>query len=131
MDSSAMPQSGFGLGQNFLFGSAAGCQAVQRPNIVTISKRFKRYMDPNLLTKNSPIKLNYRMVYAEHQSPYQIQVEFELNKVNKLNTFAIFNPSTFLIKMLNFFSFLDYYFFSFFILANASHRFVFTKIMFK
>lgn len=77
-----MPQPGFVLGQNFLFGSAAGCRAVQRPNIVTISNQFKRYMDPNLLTNSAPIEVNYRMVYAEHQSLYQIQVEFELNKVN-------------------------------------------------
>lgn len=78
-----MPQPGFVLGQNFLFGSAAGCRAVEMANIVTISKRFKRYMDPKLLTKNAPIEVKYRMVYAEHQSPHQIQVEFALNKVNR------------------------------------------------
>lgn len=124
-----MPQPGFVLGQNFLFGSAAGCQAVQSSNIVTISKRFKRYMDPNLLTKNAPIEVNYRMVYAEHQSPHQIQVEFELNKVKQQKIACQSFDSTIshhFTKCLLFFNFIIYI-----CLANASHRFVSTEIVFK
>lgn len=80
LDASAMPGSGFVLGQNFLLGSVRGCAAVQEPHIVTISNRFKRHMRSDLLTAVAPIETDYRVVYAEHQSPLQIQVEFTLDK---------------------------------------------------
>lgn len=81
LDSSAMPEPGFVLGQNFWLGSMKGCAAVQKPPPLTISNRFQRFMHSDLLTATAPFKIDYRMVYAEHRSPLQIQVEFVLEKI--------------------------------------------------
>lgn len=76
-----MPGSEFFLGKNFFLGSPKNCKAVQDPEIVTISKKFPRLMNSNLLTATPPFEFDYRVVYAEHRSPYQIQVEFTLTKL--------------------------------------------------
>lgn len=76
-----MPEPGFVLGQNFWLGSMKGCAAVQKPPPLTISNRFQRFMHADLLTATAPFKIDYRMVYAEHRSPLQIQVEFVLEKI--------------------------------------------------
>lgn len=83
-----MPEPGFVLGQNFWLGSIKGCAAVQKPPPLTISNRFQRSMHSDLLTATAPFKIDYRMVYAEHRSPLQIQVEFVLEKV--VNMFFFF-----------------------------------------
>lgn len=75
-----MPEPGFVLGQNFWFGSIRGCEAVQKPHRLTLSNRFQRFMHSDLLTSTAPFNIDYRMVYAEHRSPLQIQVEFVLEK---------------------------------------------------
>lgn len=81
LDSSGSPDSGFVLGQNFWLGSMKGCEAVQKPHTLTLSNRFQRFMHSALLTSTAPFDIEYRMVYAEHKSPWQIQVEFMLDKM--------------------------------------------------
>ncbi|XP_055312462.1 O-acyltransferase like protein-like [Sitodiplosis mosellana] len=83
LDSSAMPVPGFVLGHNFWMGSIQGCHAVQNPPPLTISNRFKRFAHSDLWSATAPFDIDYRMVYAEHRSPFQVQVEFllETNKI--------------------------------------------------
>lgn len=78
LDSSGSPESGFILGQNFWMGSIKGCEAVRQPHTITLSNRFQRYTHADLLTATAPFDVDYRVVYAAHKSPWQIQVEFLL-----------------------------------------------------
>lgn len=75
-----MPLPGFVLGHNFWMGSVQGCEAVQKPPPLTISNRFERFMHTDLWSATAPFDIGYRMVYAEHRSPWQVQVEFVLEK---------------------------------------------------
>lgn len=61
-------------------GSLKGCENVQSPPPLTISNRFERFMHSNLWSATAPFDIGYRMVYAEHRSPWQVQVEFFLEK---------------------------------------------------
>lgn len=79
LDSSGNPESGFVLGQSFWLGSIRGCEAVQKPHTLTLSNRFERVMHADLLKARAPFDIGYRVVYAAHTSPWQIQVEFLLN----------------------------------------------------
>lgn len=79
-----MPIPGFVIGHNFWLGSIEGCKAVQQPPLLTISNRFKRFTYDNLWSTTAPFDIDYRIVYAEHRSPFQVQVEFSLEK-NVLN----------------------------------------------
>lgn len=80
LDSSGVPTSGFVLGHNFWLGSIKGCEAVQKPPPLTISNRFERFMHADLWSATAPFDIGYRMIYAEHRSPWQVQVEFVLEK---------------------------------------------------
>lgn len=80
LDASGMPTPGFVLGHNFWMGSLRGCENVQSPPSLTISNRFERFMHSNLWSAAAPFDIGYRMIYAEHRSPWQVQVEFFLEK---------------------------------------------------
>lgn len=80
LDSSGMPAPGFVLGHNFWMGSIKGCEAVQQPHPLTISNRFQRFMHADLWSATAPFDIEYRMIYAEHRSPWQVQVEFTLER---------------------------------------------------
>lgn len=80
LDSSAMPLPGFVLGNNYWMGSIKGCEALQNTPTLTISNRFHQCMGGDLWSATAPFDIGYRMVYAEHQSPWQIQVEFFMEK---------------------------------------------------
>lgn len=74
-----MPTPGFVLGQNFWIGSLEGCKAVQKPIRLTFSNRFERSVNVDIWSAKAPFDIDYRMVYAVHRSPWQIQVEFVLD----------------------------------------------------
>lgn len=80
LDSSGMPTPGFVLGHNFWMGSFKGCENIRSPPSLTISNRFERFMHSNLWSASAPFDIGYRMIYAEHRSPWQVQVEFFLEK---------------------------------------------------
>ena len=86
-----MPQPGFVLGHNFWMGSIEGCEAVQQPPPLTISNRFERFMHNDLWSATAPFDIGYRMVYAEHRSPFQMQVEFALQAVWDFVFLSIFH----------------------------------------
>lgn len=67
-----------------------GCEAVREPHTITLSNRFERYMHTNLMNSKAPFDINYRVVYAVHKSPWQIQVEFLLDTEVCLFPFHIF-----------------------------------------
>lgn len=81
LDSSAQFEPGFIFGNNFLFGSLKECEGLQVPHSVTLSKRFFRNMKTNLIESVGPFDFEYNVIYAEHDSPWQIQTEFLLTRV--------------------------------------------------
>ncbi|CAO1351424.1 unnamed protein product [Diamesa serratosioi] len=76
LDASGHMQAGFTLGHNNWLGSQKGCQAVQQPLQITLSNRFERLMNPNLLHSVAPFDVDYRMVYFKHTSPWQVEIKF-------------------------------------------------------
>lgn len=78
-----------------------GCEIVQTPPPLTISNRFQRVMHADLWSATAPFNIGYRMIYAEHRSPWQVQVEFTLEK-NVCANIAI--PITFGFPNLSYFT---------------------------
>lgn len=81
LDSSAQFEPGFIFGNNFLFGSLKECEGLRESHSVTLSKRFFRNMKTNLVDSVGPFDLEYNVIYAKHDSPWQIQTEFLLTQV--------------------------------------------------
>lgn len=76
LDSSGQAGSGFLLGNNHWLGSEKGCESLKSPLHVTLSNRFERLMKPDLMHAVAPFEMNYRLVYAKHYSPWQIEIKF-------------------------------------------------------
>lgn len=83
LDSSAQFEPGFIFGNNFLFGSLKECEGLKEHHSVTLSKRFLRNMKMNLVETSGPFDLEYNVIHAKHDSPWQIQTEFLLTRVQK------------------------------------------------
>jgi hypothetical protein len=76
LDASGRLESGFLLGNNHWLGSQKGCESVKAPLYVTLSNRFERLMKPDLIRSTAPFEMDYRVVYAKHYSPWQIEIKF-------------------------------------------------------
>lgn len=81
MDSSGQLNAGFLLGNNHWLGSQKGCESVKAPLYVTLSDRFERLMKADLIHDIAPFEMDYRMVYAKHYSPWQIEIKFHSENV--------------------------------------------------
>ncbi|XP_055629857.1 nose resistant to fluoxetine protein 6-like [Toxorhynchites rutilus septentrionalis] len=76
LDASGTQAPGFMWGHNHWIGSEKGCDAARSPLSITLSNRYRRNMKPNLVTAMAPFDVNYRMVYARHQSAWQVEMKF-------------------------------------------------------
>lgn len=76
LDSSGSVVPGFLQGNNHWLGSSRGCESVKAPLHVTLSDRFERLMKPDLINDVAPFEVDYRVAYAKHYSPWQIEVKF-------------------------------------------------------
>jgi Nose resistant-to-fluoxetine protein, N-terminal domain len=76
LDSSGQAGSGFLLGNNHWLGSTKGCESVKAPLYITLSDRFDRLMKPDLIHEVAPFEMEYRVVYAKHYSPWQVEIKF-------------------------------------------------------
>lgn len=81
IDSSARLEPEFVYGNNFWFGSAIECATLQSPFHITLDNRFSRIMKADLLNGTAPFDIGYRMIYARHNSPLQVEVEFIISTV--------------------------------------------------
>lgn len=86
LDASATAQPGFVWGNNFWLGSRKQCESVQVRKHITLSPRFERNMKPNLVDARAPFDVGYRMIYARHASPWQVEVEFLISAVSHTHT---------------------------------------------
>lgn len=75
MDSSGQVGSNFMLGNNHWIGSTKACGSVNAPLYITLSDRYERSMKPNLIQDTSPFEVEYRIAYAKHHSPWQIEIK--------------------------------------------------------
>lgn len=76
LDSSGQAGSGFLLGNNHWLGSRKGCESVKAPLYITLSDQFDRLMKPGLIRDIAPFEMDYRIVYAKHYSPWQVEIKF-------------------------------------------------------
>ncbi|KXJ79811.1 hypothetical protein RP20_CCG027969, partial [Aedes albopictus] len=76
LDSSGIQEAGFMWGHNHWIGSEQGCVAAQTPLSITLSDRYRRNMKPNLVKAMAPFDVGFRMVYAQHQSAWQVEMKF-------------------------------------------------------
>ncbi|XP_062553181.1 uncharacterized protein LOC134218266 [Armigeres subalbatus] len=76
LDSSGIQEAGFMWGHNHWIGSEQGCLAAQTPLSITLSDRYRRNMKPNLVKALAPFDVGFRMVYAQHQSAWQVEMKF-------------------------------------------------------
>ncbi|XP_055845709.1 nose resistant to fluoxetine protein 6-like [Episyrphus balteatus] len=74
LDSSGKVESGFIWGHNYWLGSKQGCAATQEPVGLTLSKQLERTMKKDLISQMAPFKMDYRVVYMSHNSPWQVEV---------------------------------------------------------
>lgn len=83
LDASATAQPGFVWGNNFWLGSRKQCESIhEQKKHITLSSRFERRMKSNLVDDQAPFPVGYRVAFATHQSPWQVQVEFLLSRVS-------------------------------------------------
>lgn len=76
MDASARPGTGFIWGNNMWLGSRRGCESLNVPLSITLTPRFSRIMQQDLVRAAAPNEFQYVMVYAKHNSPWQIEEKF-------------------------------------------------------
>lgn len=81
LDSSGHVGSGFLLGNNHWLGSTKGCESVKEPLYITLSDRFERLMKPDLIYDTAPFEVDYRVVYAKHYSPWQVEIKFMMENL--------------------------------------------------
>lgn len=81
LDASAHKESGFLWGHNFWLGSPRGCEAVQQPVSITLSDMYERTMKTGLLDSVAPFALEYRVVYLNHNSPWQVEIKFMTERI--------------------------------------------------
>lgn len=81
IDSSARIQPEFLFGNNFWLGSPVECATLETPFHITLNNRFKRIMKSDLLNATAPFGTGYRIVYAKHNTPWQVEVEFRMTTV--------------------------------------------------
>uniref|UniRef100_A0A182NT32 Uncharacterized protein n=1 Tax=Anopheles dirus TaxID=7168 RepID=A0A182NT32_9DIPT len=68
-------------GHNHWIGSEKGCESTRSPLSITLSDRYRRNMKRNLVTALAPFELDYRIVFAKHQSAWQVDVKFQSENI--------------------------------------------------
>ena len=81
LDSSGQPEAGFMLGHNHWVGSQKGCESVQNPLYITLSDRYDRETKTQLISSVAPFAIDYKIVYAKHHSPWQLEIKFQTEKL--------------------------------------------------
>ncbi|XP_050073832.1 nose resistant to fluoxetine protein 6-like [Anopheles maculipalpis] len=81
LDASGSQESGFMWGHNHWIGSEKGCESTRTPLSITLSDRYRRNMKRNLVTALAPFELDYRIVFAKHQSAWQVDVKFQSENI--------------------------------------------------
>ena len=81
LDSSGQVSSEFMLGNNHWLGSTKGCESVKAPLYITLSNRFERLMKPDLIRDTAPFEVEYRIAYAKHYSPWQVEIKFMMENL--------------------------------------------------
>ncbi|XP_054088396.1 O-acyltransferase like protein-like [Zeugodacus cucurbitae] len=76
LDASGTKPPAFMLGDNFWLGSSELCEAARSGLHLDISHYVPHKMNMSLLTERAPIDVDYRVIYATHNSSYQVDVVF-------------------------------------------------------
>jgi hypothetical protein len=76
LDASGNKGPGFVLSNTYWLGSRLTCDSIGQGYKITLSDRLQRNTVPDLLAANAPISVQFRMVYAKHSSPWQVDLKF-------------------------------------------------------
>ncbi|XP_049303905.1 O-acyltransferase like protein-like isoform X1 [Bactrocera dorsalis] len=76
LDASGKQPPAFMLGDNMWLGSAQLCEAAQNGLNLDISRYVAHKMNMSLLTDKTPFDVDYRVIYAAHNSSYQTDVVY-------------------------------------------------------
>ncbi|XP_018784052.1 PREDICTED: uncharacterized protein LOC108965848 [Bactrocera latifrons] len=76
LDASGKQPPAFMLGDNMWLGSAELCKAAQSGLNLDISRYVTHKMNMSLLTDKTPFDVDYRVIYAAHNSSYQADVVY-------------------------------------------------------
>jgi hypothetical protein len=74
-DSSGKSSSDFFGGNNFWLGSSNACERMNNPKLIHLSPTKTRRHHQNITAISSKFPVEYRMVYASHESPIQFDTE--------------------------------------------------------
>lgn len=74
MDASGHVGAGFVWGNNYWLGSELACRRVDSPVRVVLSDRLTKNHISNLTEIASPIPVGYKMVWAKHNSKWQLDI---------------------------------------------------------
>ena len=80
LDASGHPTTGFVWGNNYWLGSHQACLQLNNPSIIHLALNEHRKNIVNLTDVGSPIALEYRMFYVNHESKMQLDLDL-YNKV--------------------------------------------------
>jgi hypothetical protein len=72
LDASAKKSSGFIVGNNHWLGSQFTCESVNSEILTSTTNQTKATNIADLLQTKAPINVAFKLVYAKHQSPFQI-----------------------------------------------------------
>jgi hypothetical protein len=74
-DSSGKSSSDFIWGNNFWLGSSYACEMMNNPKLVHLTPTPTRRHHQNITAVSSKFPVEYRMIYASHESPIQFDTE--------------------------------------------------------
>lgn len=80
MDMSGRPGAGFIWGNNYWLGSKMACEFLNDPPKIYLTPSKSRRSLENITDISSPIKVSYRMFFANHHSTLQFDADI-FNKV--------------------------------------------------
>ncbi|XP_054732314.1 nose resistant to fluoxetine protein 6-like [Anastrepha obliqua] len=76
LDASGSKPPAFIFGDNFWLGNQELCEAARNGLNLDISRYIKHKMNVSLLAARSPLDVDYRVVFLDHDSPYQVDAVF-------------------------------------------------------
>ena len=83
LDASGRSEAGYVWGNNFWVGSFQGCKLLNDPRKIHLALNDHRKNHENLTEEHSPMPVQYRMFYVNHDSTLQLDIDL-FNKVKEI-----------------------------------------------
>lgn len=90
IDASGTTPTAFVWGNNYMLGSKEACSLIESSSYLPLSSRYQRFNDPDLLSSKPPFGISFIVVYARHESKFQVDMKV-YEKVGDIGEDLIFN----------------------------------------